>query len=369
MKRILLVSPYFIDSYKNNISMGSAVKIAQNLCKIYQVKVLTSGRPVSYEQINSNLDIESVSGLLIPDPVNYMVSFPLLFRFIRQVQTFKPDLVIVSKYMFFSSFVIPLAKFMKVKVITVTDTFPGINWFSVSYFTSIIMWIYARIIGIPLLKMSDRVILLHPGLEDIAKKYKLKFVTIPNGVEEKYLKNLIKPQDIIKPGGEYWVGFVGRPESAKGYSTAFKIADKLKSIKHLTFVFVGGNVSYSKVGNKIFLGFRKDIMNVYQLFDCLILPSNAEGLPNVVMEAMAQGVPVISSLVGGVPFIIQDKKNGFLVQPGDLEGFILGIKYLYNHPKIADNLGILAKQTISRNFNWAKIIQDYKQLINDICVV
>ena len=65
--KILLVSPYYLDSYKNHLTMGSAVKLAQNLSSLYQVKVLTTGRVLSHEVVNSNLEITSSPGLLIPD--------------------------------------------------------------------------------------------------------------------------------------------------------------------------------------------------------------------------------------------------------------------------------------------------------------
>src|SRR4030065_1483485 len=108
--RILLVSPYFIDSYKNNLSMGSAVKLAKNLSKIAEVRVLTSGRKKKAEIINENLEVISSDGFLIPDPVNYMISVSMLFKFWSLARTFRPEVVVVSKYMFFSSLVIPIAR-------------------------------------------------------------------------------------------------------------------------------------------------------------------------------------------------------------------------------------------------------------------
>ena len=176
--KLLLVSPYFLDSYKNRLSMGSAVKIARNLSRFHQVYVLTTGRTKPLQKLSTGLTVESVSGWLVPDPVNYMISPAILWRFAALLTEFKPDVVIVSKYMFFSSLVIPIAKHKGLKVITVTDTFPGINWFSTSRLTSAVMWLYARLIGIPLLQASDKVILLYPGLESIARRYGLNYVTI-----------------------------------------------------------------------------------------------------------------------------------------------------------------------------------------------
>src|SRR5690606_27051470 len=55
--------------------------------------------------------------------------------------------------------------------------------------------------------------------------------------------------------------------------------------------------------------------------DLVILPSYNEGLPMVLLEAMSYGKPVIATPVGGIPEIVKQKSNGFLVAPGDIQGF------------------------------------------------
>ncbi len=365
--RVLLVSPYFIDSYQNNLSMGSAVKLSFNLSREFEVKVLTSGRKVRCELISKKLEIISVGGVLIPDPVNYMISFPLILEFIKQLGSFMPDVVVVSKYMFFSSFVIPIAKLMGFKVVTVTDTFPGINWFSKSRLTSCVMWLYARIIGIPLLLLSDKVVLLYEGLESIAKKFRLNFITIPNGVDSQNLKRGKVPVDLVKPKTEYWIGFVGRPESAKGYLTACRISEEMKKFKDVKMIFVGGGTQPHNEANRVYLGFRRDVINIYQLFNVLILPSNAEGLPNVVMEAMSQSVPVVASSVGGVKYLIKDGINGFLIEGQDVKSFVDRINLLRSNPKLSKNIAKSAHNRIARDYNWKSILESYKLLLNKIC--
>jgi glycosyltransferase involved in cell wall biosynthesis len=364
---VLLVSPYFIDSYKNNLSMGSAVALARNLSKVMRVVVLTSGRTKEDEELGENLRVVSTRGFLIPDPINYMISLGLLLRFVDLVRLVRPEVVVVSKFMFFSSLVIPLARLMKVPVITVTDTFPGINWFPVSKFASIIMWFYARIIGLPLLWMSDKVVLLYRGLIKVAKKYNLDYVVIPNGVEPIYFEKLPIPVDIKKPKDEFWVGFVGRPESVKGYTQALSIASDLQKYKNIKFVFVGGNRKVKVEKNKMFLGFRRDIMNIYQLFDVLILPSHAEGLPNVVMQAMACEIPVVANAVGGVVELIDNKRNGFLVELGDVKAMKRRILDLYRNEDLRVKIGKAARETVKKDFNWSKILRDYQELIKQVC--
>ena len=67
----------------------------------------------------------------------------------------------------------------------------------------------------------------------------------------------------------------------------------------------------------IFTGYQRDVRKYYEATSVLVVPSKSEGMPNVVLEAMVFGVPIVSTRVGGVPEIIQDGKNGLLVPPQD----------------------------------------------------
>ncbi|OGD08947.1 hypothetical protein A2397_05115 [Candidatus Amesbacteria bacterium RIFOXYB1_FULL_44_23] len=365
--KILLVTQTYLDSYPpRNLSMASAVKQANQLSKRHQVLVLTSGRKLSKDTPSPNLTILSVPGILIPDPVNYALCPRLLLEFINQVKSYQPDVIMVSKFMFFSSLVIPIARIMHQKVITTTDTFPGINWFPRSKLVGAIMWLYARIIGLPLLWLSHVVILLYPGLEPIAKRYRLNYQTIPNGVEPALLHKLPPPADLRKPKNEYWVGFVGRAESVKGYDIAVDAARLLVTHPHIKFVFIGGNQKETSQKNTIFLGFRHDIYNIYQLLDCLIVPSISEGLPNVVMEAMAQGVPVVSRKIGGIAYLVEPGKTGIFVDCNSANEYAQAIINLYQDLNFSARLSKNSQNFIRQNHNWSRIINLYEDLIKNL---
>lgn len=347
--------------------MGSAVKQAVNLSKEHQILVLTCGRPQKEQRINPNLKVISLPGFLIPDPVNYVISFPIIFAFLKKLRSFKPDVVMFSKYMFFTSLLIPLAKIQGFPVITTTDTFPGIIWFPRSTIVSAIMWLYARIIGLPLLWLSNQVVILHPGLESIAKRFRLKATTIPNGVEDVLLLPQPQVKDISKPKNEFWIGFVGRPESVKGIDMIQTVARQLESIPCLRFVFIGGSPATAREeANRLYLGFRYDVASLYQYLDLLILPSYSEGWPNVLLEAMAQKVPCLATSVGGVPFLIKHKHNGWLIPPGSSNKLRQAILYLHKHPALRRRLGQNGYQTVKDQFVWSKILPQYQKLFNDL---
>ena len=109
--------------------MGSAVMAARQLSRRHDVTVLTTGREQPLETLSSSLRVISAPGWLLPDPVNYVIAPAVLWRVARFIRRERPDVVLVSKFMFFTSFSVLVARAMSCPVVLVTDTYPGINWF------------------------------------------------------------------------------------------------------------------------------------------------------------------------------------------------------------------------------------------------
>jgi PST family polysaccharide transporter len=79
--------------------------------------------------------------------------------------------------------------------------------------------------------------------------------------------------------------------------------------------------------------------------DIFVLPSYNEGLPMAVLEAMAWGLPIISTPVGGIPEVVSSGRNGFLVQPGDIRGLTDAMQQLIADRPLRQTLGAIARQT------------------------
>jgi glycosyltransferase involved in cell wall biosynthesis len=112
---------------------------------------------------------------------------------------------------------------------------------------------------------------------------------------------------------------------------------------------------------KLSLNKTKDLMKKCY---CLVLPSFSEGLGRVLMEAMALEKPVIGSKVGGIPDLIKDKENGFLIQPDNSSqlGEKLGI--LLGNRELAVKMGKKGKVFVQNNFSNQKYIESYISMIN-----
>jgi glycosyltransferase involved in cell wall biosynthesis len=95
-----------------------------------------------------------------------------------------------------------------------------------------------------------------------------------------------------------------------------------------------------------------------------VLPSASEGLPRVILEAMAARTPVIGSNVGGIPEIVKDGATGFLVQPGDEKGLTNRIRWVFENPDRAREMGHHAHALAERFFSTKAYINGYRQIFD-----
>jgi len=96
-----------------------------------------------------------------------------------------------------------------------------------------------------------------------------------------------------------------------------------------------------------------------------VLPSLSEALGRVVVEAMATGVPVIGSKVGGIPEMIKDGQNGFLVPPGDEETLAERLRWVFAHPEEAKRMGERAKVFAQGFFSAESYLEGYRRLFEE----
>lgn len=100
-----------------------------------------------------------------------------------------------------------------------------------------------------------------------------------------------------------------------------------------------------------FLGHREDTDALLQALDIFALPSLSEGIPMALLEAMAASRAVVASRVGGVPEIVEDGVEGFLVEPMDVKGFVERCLQLIQFPDMAQKMGEMARVRVERDFS------------------
>lgn len=95
----------------------------------------------------------------------------------------------------------------------------------------------------------------------------------------------------------------------------------------------------------------EDVPRVIRQADVLVIPSRKEGLPNICLEAMACGVPVVAAAVGGLPEVIQPGINGVLVPPDDVDALATAMINLLHNPSRISQLGVKAREHVVAHFD------------------
>ena len=208
------------------------------------------------------------------------------------------------------------------------------------------------------------------------KEYRIKVIpnAVEGGCEEKFhIKNNRRKirESLNIHQEEFIVGYVGRLSSEKG---VHYLIDSISMLNNadvpLKALIIGegpqGPELKRLVKDKgienlfIFAGFQTNIEVWLSVLDAFALPSLTEGTPMALLEAMAFGIPVVATNVGGVPKIIKNKENGLLVNPRDPTALAQAIKTLFQdnlfRKNISDNAAIMIKQKYNIH-NWCREIE------------
>jgi len=105
----------------------------------------------------------------------------------------------------------------------------------------------------------------------------------------------------------------------------------------------------------VFRGAVSDVAAEYHQADILVLTSDWEGTPNVLLEAMACGLPVVATRVGGVPEVVQEGVTGFLAEPGDIDTLVDRLTRLCRCPQLRAECGRKARQHVLANHSFARL--------------
>ena len=176
------------------------------------------------------------------------------------------------------------------------------------------------------------------------------------------------------------VGIVGRLVPIKNHKMFLDAAKIILATSHYSsaakFIVVGdGELRHTlenyaaKTGiadKVVFLGWRKDLENIYADLDVVGLTSLNEGTPVSLIEAMASSKPVVATDVGGVKDIVKDGVSGRLVASGDINGFAKAVSGLLNDSSERIKMGAGGKEFVKANYNKDRLIENTKNLYKDL---
>jgi glycosyltransferase involved in cell wall biosynthesis len=121
-------------------------------------------------------------------------------------------------------------------------------------------------------------------------------------------------------------------------------------------------------GSFVLAGFRADLDQFLPFFDLFVLPSYTEGLPNVVLESFAAGVPVVATAVGGTPEVVEDGASGYLVPAGDPQALADRILDALSSEDHLRDMGLHGRQCVVDRFTFAAQARRYRVLFGELGV-
>ena len=238
---------------------------------------------------------------------------------------------------------------------------------------------FSNIISMVLEPISDLIIFNSKiQMENYKQKLRLKKIplkTIHNGINIKRFipqNSKILLNHLNLPKETVLIGTIGNFSSHKNFDMFINVCSKLLiNNENLHFVAIGDSIyrkGYESIIDKkglsknfSFLGYVKEINNLLPNLEILILTSTWEGMPNVVMEAMASKVLVVSTNIDGVRELIDDGKNGFLVESKDVDAMVGVISNILNDRYNIDNVINNAFVKISNNFSIENMVNQYQK--------
>lgn len=159
------------------------------------------------------------------------------------------------------------------------------------------------------------------------------------------------------------VASIGRLSREKGHADLIEaLAILAAQGQHVSTVFAGDGPERSTLENRVrelgltdlvhFVGYVDQPQRVLEETDLMVLPSHTEGLPNAALEALAMGVPVLATAVGGTPEVVIDGETGRLVPPGAPEALAREMRHFLEHRDTWCQMAARGRQSVESHFDF-----------------
>ena len=194
-----------------------------------------------------------------------------------------------------------------------------------------------------------------------------------SGLEE---KNLLLLNSLGLNEKNFVIGNISRFDEQKNQKLIIQAAYFLtKKYPEMRFILVGGgeylkkSMEYARTANLgkyvIFTGERTDLENLYSVFDVFVLPSFWEGLPYVLLEAMASRTPVICSSLPGLNEVVTNEFSALTIDPHEMDDLFKCITMLFENPELGGKLADNAYNTVQK-YDEKKLIKDYENVYTEV---
>jgi glycosyltransferase involved in cell wall biosynthesis len=209
-----------------------------------------------------------------------------------------------------------------------------------------------------------------------------RVVSIPTGVDRTFFDIKRNPSAKINyrlDGTSIVITNVGILRRVKGHEITLRAVKMvIEAFPNAKFMIVGDGPRRKELEGMvddlgirdyvIFTGFIENISEIYSFTDVAVLSSWSEGLPQSLLQAMAAGIPVVATNVGGVPEVVISEKTGILVEPGNYEAFAKGIIRILDNPSPASRFAESARSLVSKKHSLMQMLDQIEDLYRDILI-
>lgn len=179
------------------------------------------------------------------------------------------------------------------------------------------------------------------------------------------------------PPGDPLVVAAGRMTEQKNHALLLDAVAELRRTAHRCRVLIAGDgplrpflerrAEELGIADQVTLsGTVGDLTEVLQGADLFVLPSLWEGLPLVLLEAMATGLPVIGTRIRGVAEVVEEGVSGLLVEPADAGAMAEAIAALLGNPRLREQYGQAGRQIVLRNYDFARVAEALGRLYGEL---
>ncbi|MFZ5830722.1 MAG: glycosyltransferase family 4 protein [Planctomycetota bacterium] len=206
-------------------------------------------------------------------------------------------------------------------------------------------------------------------------------ILVENGIDTiSYTRRMTSAQakerlglDVRRP----LIGAVGRLSAEKGFAGLIRAVDRLLAEGiEADLVILGDGDQREELSRLIaalgrqdcirLLGYRSDATDWYHAMDIFASSSVREGLPNVLLEAMALEVPVVATRIAGIPRLIEDDSNGLLVEPGDGNALHDALRRLLLDTRLCRALAVAGRRTIEDRYSFDRRMAKVRAIYEDL---
>lgn len=355
--------------------------------KKHRISVATCFRAVDRPVKKDDVNIFEIKPLIGIHGLVRARSYPLSFSLSKMYRiVLKEGINIIHALDDYSINTVTAALVSRATKVPFVCTIQGMGAKTGHPFVDAIIELYDRTIERVITRGSSKVILLSKHLFPRAAKLgvdKSKVDVIPAGVdydffdperpEVKNRANLLRKE--LNIGDDIVIGYVGRLIPTKGVAHLILAVKQIqRENPNIVLLIVGDGPQREdlRIMSKDlrirakFTGWQDETAPYYALMNVFALPSFSEGLPNVVLEAMAMEKPIVATNIGGIPDLVKNGENGYLVPVRDHQQMALALRKLILDSDLRTSMGSLSRQKIERFFAWDAIVQKVEKIYDEI---